>query len=92
LKISGRTSGKTFDPLWGIGVYGSVIPVKVSNRFGPFQGLRRRWRIRRELKRLKADRERLQQDLLQAEQMKSVLTNWWQKTKDDTGASRHFIG
>ena len=67
----------------GVGVYSSVLPVKTSQqasqRAGVGKSLALRWRIQDELRRLKANRKKLRQAMLEAEQMKSAIANWSRK-------------
>jgi hypothetical protein len=79
--IPDALEAKRFDVAWGVGVYGIVISVKGSHRFEPAEKLLLRWRIRRELKRLKAEREKLRLALSQVEQAKSAITNWSRKNR-----------
>jgi hypothetical protein len=64
-----------------VGVYGSVISVNVSNWITFAKQAVLRSRTRRELKRLKADQEKLRQAVFQIGQAKSAIKNWSEKNK-----------
>ena len=72
---------KAIDTAWGIGVYGMVISVKTSNLFERLQGALAGLQTHRELKRLKANREKLLQAFLQTEQMTPAIRKWSSSSK-----------
>jgi hypothetical protein len=53
-----------------------MLVVKPPNRFAFVERALLRWRIRHELKRLKAEREKLQCAIADIEQMKLAVAGW----------------
>ncbi len=62
-----------------MGVYGVAMPPERLRLFSPIRDALLRRRIRHELKRLKAEHEKLRQAMRQADAMKEAIARWSRK-------------